>query len=246
MEMPLEQLQRRLCTLHSSSYKFRLRQQAALEGVRVRDGELTPDEEVFYKEVLDDLKEGYGKHYCRIHLWQASAPTVAAVRAELERLDREFEIGLVIVDHTELLGRPNSREQYGVVLNDMIRNLKQLALDFHGGTKLPIVLLHQLNREGRKSAEKADGKYGLYALSHAHEAERSADVVTTSYSSDELRAENAVVIANLKNRDNPRFQPFRATVDPRCLRLYEPPAAIRVAEAGGEADQEALDAVVGM
>ncbi len=233
MEMPLEQLQRRLCTLHSSAATFKLAGKDPLDGCRVRDGELTGDEEVFYKEVLQDLKDEDGsRNYCRLHIWQAPSPSVAAIRTELERLHRTMDIDLVVIDHTELLGRPaNSRDPFGVQLNDMIRGLKQLALHFAGGVKLPVLLLHQLNREGRKRAEKADGKYGLYDLSYANEAERSADVVTTSYASDEMRASHEVVVSNLKNRDNPRFEPVRLSLDPRCLRLYEPlPASERFVE----------------
>lgn len=241
MEMPLDQIQRRICALHTSHPRFRGR--APLSVTKIRDGELSAEEETFYREALTDMASG--PTYARLDLWQASAPTVPAIQAELQRLHREMDIDLVVVDHTELLGRPQSREAYQVVLNDNIRALKQLALSFNDGEGLPILLLHQINREGRKAAERQDGKYGLYNLSYAHEAERSADVVTTCYSDEKLRAEHTIVVANLKNRDNPIFPEVRLTVDPTCMRLYEQPSPGSREEAREEALRDVTMALDG-
>lgn len=243
MEMPRKQLQRRLCTLHSSHLRWRA-EFDPLDGCRVRDGELSADEERFYDTVLDDLRDNPG--YTRCHIWQAESPTVEAIRAELTRMHRDFEVGLVIIDHTELLGFPRGAKDFGVEVNKIIKALKQLALSFDGGKGIPVVLLHQINREGRKSAEKANGKYSLVNLSFAHEAERSADVVTTSYSSEEMRAEKVVELACRKNRDNPMFAPVRLNVDPRCLRIWEPFTPQAAREADCELDPEVEASMEGL
>lgn len=62
-------------------------------------------------------------------------------------------------------------------------------------------------------ADKNGGKFGLHALSWANEAERSADVVTTSYLNDELRAQGETIVCNIKNRENPLFDPVRLSID---------------------------------
>ena len=55
---------------------------------------------------------------------------------------------------------------------------RELALQFPDGG-VPVLALHQTNRQGRDQAKK-DGRYtSTSALSWAHEAERSASVITT-------------------------------------------------------------------
>lgn len=54
----------------------------------------------------------------------------------------------------------------------------------------------------------------------SHNCERSADYVTTSYLNDALREGGVTVICNLKNRDNPLFETFQASVDFDSRRVF--------------------------
>lgn len=78
-------------------------------------------------------------------------------------------------------------------------------------------MLFQTNRDGLDDADKHDGVYKMRALSWASEAERSADVITTTYLDDQVggsyRQNNQTKFSNLKNRDNPLFEPFMASVN---------------------------------
>ena len=67
--------------------------------------------------------------------------------------------------------------------------------------------------EARKRADKGElPVYSPTALSWAHEAERSADVITATYLDDEHRQANRVHIECLKARDTAPFRPFVAKV----------------------------------
>jgi hypothetical protein len=81
-------------------------------------------------------------------------------------------------------------------------------------------LLFQLNRDGKDYADKNNGEYKMRSLSYANEAERSADVITTTYLNKEYRDHNITKFCCLKNRDNPIFDPFEAAVDFTTRRLF--------------------------
>jgi hypothetical protein len=134
-----------------------------------------------------------------------------------------MDVDLVVIDHGGLV-EPNRRHQnYTIEQNSIIRDAKKMALHFGGGKGIPVLLLFQTNRDGFDYATKNDGKYKLRALSYANEAERSADVVSTTYLGEEgstHRENETTMLCNLKNRDNPFFPPFLAKVDFRCRKLY--------------------------
>jgi intein/homing endonuclease len=47
----------------------------------------------------------------------------------------------------------------------------------------------------------------------SHNCEKSADIITTTYLNDDHRRNGTTVFCNLKNRDNPIFEPFVASVN---------------------------------
>jgi hypothetical protein len=104
-------------------------------------------------------------------------------------------------------------------LNSVLRDAKKLALQFNHGEGIPVLCLFQLNRQGRTEADKAEGRYKMNAISYANEAERSADVITTTYLNDMHRQAGTTLFCNLKNRDNPLFEPFEARVNFACRRI---------------------------
>jgi len=54
-----------------------------------------------------------------------------------------------------------------------------------------------------------------------HNCERSADYITTTYLNDELRESGETIMCNLKNRDNPIFNPIILNIDWGSRRLYD-------------------------
>jgi len=220
LEMKYEHIRRLLYVMHSTNAVFRMQGKAPLDYRRVRDGELTPEEEAFFQAVIKDF--GANTEYCDFDTYAPDRDvTMDDVKMETELLHRQKEIGMVVIDHGGLAEARKSKrhKDYTIELNSVIRDAKKLALHFNGGEGIPVLLLFQINRTGKDQADKADGKYRMSALAYANEAERSADVITTTYLNDDLRKKGLVKVSNLKNRDNPLFETFEASVDFTARRI---------------------------
>jgi replicative DNA helicase len=212
LEMTYEQVRRNFVAIHSASAKWeREKLGKALDYRKIRDGELSEEEEAFYQLVLQDWENNPEHYHCQI-VCPDHKVTVSEIRHRSEILHKEFEVGLIVIDHGLLLRPEKEGRDYIVNMNSCMRDAKQMALQFNAGEGVPVLLLWQTSREGKKAADKADGRYALNALAWANEAERSADVVTTTYLDDQRRACGTTLVDCLKNRDNPLFAPFEARV----------------------------------
>lgn len=233
-EMKYEHIRRLIYVLHSANNRWKGLEPAkhqcpacphpALDYRKVRDGELTPEEEVFYQLVIDDFE--HNPEYCHFEVWCPDHDvSIDDVRLQTEMLHKQLEVGFVVLDHGGLMQARSKNSNYGVELNSVLRDSKKFALHFNHGEGVPTLMLFQTNRDGLSDADKNDGIYKMRALSWASEAERSADVVTTTYLDDQLpgggtyRKNNQTKIGNLKNRDNPLFDPFMATVQFKTRRI---------------------------
>ena len=219
LEMPYVQIRRLLYTIHTANKQFEIRGIPALDYRKVRDGDLSPTEEVFFQQTLDDLRDN--PEYCSLELWCPDRDvTIPDIRTYAEIMHKKKEIGLLVIDHGGLVEptRKNFKE-YTIALNSVLRDSKKLALQFNHGEGIPVLMLFQLNRTGKAEADKAEGRYKMSAISYANEAERSSDVITTTYLNDQHRDDETTVFCNLKNRDNPLFKPFLANVSFNCRRI---------------------------
>jgi replicative DNA helicase len=221
-EMGYEHIRRLIYVMHSSHPRWALEGYKALDYRKVRDGDLTPEEEIFYQKVIDDFT--HNPDYCEFHTWAPDHDVdFDEARIEVELLHKQSEIGFTVLDHGGLMEarkKNRSKKDYTIELNTILRDAKKFALHFNHGEGMPTLLLFQINRTGKTEAEKNDGIYkNLQALSYSNEAERSADVVTATYLSQELRAQGQTKFSCLKNRDNPLFEPFLAEVDFTCRRM---------------------------
>ena len=115
--------------------------------------------------------------------------------------------------------------------NEVIRDLKKLAMGFHRGQGIAVVALFQMNREGYKRILKVKEQneasdkdrpalFNETDLSYANEAEKSADIITATWIDDKLKEKNRVQFQNLKSRDQAKFAPFLARVEWPCRRLF--------------------------
>jgi replicative DNA helicase len=221
LEMKYEHIRRLIYVIHTANARFRLMGYPPLDYRKVRDGELTAEEEAIYQAVIKDFATN--PDYCDFDTWAPDSDiTIENMRIEAEMLHQRKEIGMLVVDHGGLAEARKSKKNkdYGVELNSVIRDAKKMALQFNHGEGIPVLLLFQINREGKEYADKNNGEYKMRALAQANEAERSADVITTTYLNAECREHNVTKICCLKNRDNPLFDPFEAAVDFTTRRIF--------------------------
>lgn len=172
--------------------------------------------------------ESWGCEYGRIHIEVADPEksdfTMADLRQKAELLYSQDPFHLVFVDHAGLMSPRKWVSNTTDRLNEIIRDMKRMAMSFNKGQGIPLVALFQINRDGYRAAMKAKTKggiarYDLTHLSYSNECERSADIVTASWMDDDLSKANRVQFQCLKSRDQKPFDIFNARVEWPCRRL---------------------------
>jgi replicative DNA helicase len=219
LEMPYEQVMLMIYVMHTSNGKYTdIRSKdynscAPLDYDKVKAGMLTPEEKSFYEKAINDF--GTNPEYGRFDLWGPDDDVnIDDIQMFTELRHQEAEVHLLVIDHGGLMEARKKRrnKDYTVELNSVLRDTKKMALHFNHGEKVPILLLFQINRDGKDFADKNEGRYKLRALSYANEAERSSDVITTTYLNDEHRKNGTTMFDCLKRRDGIPFQPFIARI----------------------------------
>ena len=275
LEMPYEQVRNILFAMHTAHEKFKAVRHrlgiqndpeatVGLEYGKIRDGTLTPNEEKFLKEYVvpdfDDPANDYGKIHIEVADPEKNDFTIADMRMKAELIYSKSPFSMIIVDHAGLMSPRKWVASTTERQNEVIRDLKKMAMGFHRGQGMAIVVLYQINREGykriTKAQEKAAGKdskgagggsdlppplYSLTDLSYANEAERSSDIITAAWIDDTLREKNLVLFQCLKSRDQAPFKPFYARVEWPCRRIY---TMVEAALPGVEELQSTVDALV--
>jgi replicative DNA helicase len=222
LEMPYEQIRRNIYTVHTANAKWAQMGYAPLDYRKIRDGELTPEEEAFYfNHVIPDFNTNPG--YCHFEVINPDKEmTMADIRMEAELLHKQMELGFVVIDHGQWVeaAKGKKSKDYVIELNSIVRDAKRFAMQFNHNEGIPVCLLWQINREGKDDADKNDGLYKAKALTYANEVEKTADYITTTYLNQDHRRNGTTRFGCLKNRDNPPFQPFDAMVDFTSRRMY--------------------------
>ena len=243
LEMPYMQCQNMVHCMHTFHEKFRdirvkLGIQAAskkqsdgtwvhydrgLDYEKIKNGKLEPHEKEFlFKYVepdLDDASNGYGALHLEVANPDKSDFTVADLRIAAELLYAKDPFRMIIVDHMGLMAPRKWMRSTTENLNEVIRDLKRLAMSFNRGMGIAVLGLFQISREGYKAAEKSDGRYNLTHLSYANECERSSDIVTAGWIDDTLKAQGKLYVQCWKSRDSAPFERFSIRVEWHCRRL---------------------------
>jgi hypothetical protein len=228
--MPYAQCRKIIYAIHSSHEKFAqvrkdLGISKSLDYSQIRDGELPPEARKFmFDHVVPDFNDP-ANNYGHIHIEVADPDkndfNVNDLRSRCELLySKDPAIRMVTIDHAGLMQSRGSYRSTTERLNEVLRDLKRLAMSFNRGAGIAVIALFQISREGFKSAEKNGGRYNLTHLSYANEAERSSDIVTAGWVDTELMESNLVKIQCLKSRDNAPFADFYAGVLWPCRRVH--------------------------
>ena len=241
LEMPYVQCRNMLYTMHTAHEKFApIRQKLGIKGLgleydKVKNGILLPNEEQFLRQyVVPDFNKTstcppLGPHAVEAHDYgdifiEVADPdktdfTMADLRSRAELIYSKTPFSMVTVDHAGLM---SSRKRYGSTteaLNEVVRDLKKMAMGFNRGMGIAVLALAQLSREGYRAAEKNGGKYNLTHLSYANEFERSADILTATWIDDDLRKMNRGILQCLKSRDQAPFDRCPIRVEFSCRRI---------------------------
>jgi len=192
----------------------------------------------------------YGKIHIEVANPDKTDFTVADIQHKAQLIYTKSPFRLLVVDHAGLMASrkwiPSTTER----LNEVVRDMKKLAMSFNRGQGMAVLILFQINREGYKEALKIKKKtgraqYNLTHLSYANECERSGDVVTSSWIDDDLRKNNRVQFQNLKSRDNQPFELFEARVEFHCRKILPCMDLLTFDPEGNEFDRSSVNKAVG-
>ena len=243
LEMTRQQIRNSIFALHSSHPKFG----RSLNYTQIKRGKLVSEDEEFYQEVLDDFENN--PEHCRFEIItpEEGGYGMPQLRTDLNRIHRDADIGLVVIDHMELFEPPIKNQNRGVEVNSSYLALRDMAKNYNDGEGLALLVLHQINRQGKERAAKNDGRYDLSAISWANEAERTSSIVTAGWRDDRLRSTNQVEIQCLKNRDDPAFEPVTLDIHWPSKRLSVSEERQRAIDSmtASEGGWDALDAAMG-
>ena len=191
LEMPYNQCRRIIYAMHGMHGKFKeIRIQLGVQKAngptiglnydRIRDGEMTPAEKTFLlNHVIPDFESGiYGKIHIEVADPDKDDFTVADLKSKAELIHSKSPFSLLFVDHAGLMAPRKWSSSTTERLNEVIRDLKRLAMNFNRGAGMAVVDYFQISREGFKAAEKiaeksngtfGTGPYNLTHLSYANE-----------------------------------------------------------------------------
>lgn len=248
LEMPYEQCRRILFAMHSLHPVFRdirlelgiqkdPRVDVGLDYSDIKHGNLSPQEERFlFEHVVPHFEtgpsvitaDGEPVRHGKIHIEVADPDktdfTMADLRTKAEMLYADSPFQTLFVDHAGLMSPRKWMNSTTERLNEVLRDLKKMAMSFNRGQGMAVVALFQINREGYKRNEAKRDKggvplYNLTDLSYANEAERSSDIVSASWVDMDLMKKGRAQFQCLKSRDQAPFEPFYVRVEWPCRRM---------------------------
>ncbi len=140
---------------------------------KIERGQLTRDEHEVFLEVLNDIRTNpeYGKFFLFAFPYGA---TPSLIFNKFAGYDQIIPLGLGVVDYLGLMSSDRMRVSRREELDDLIRQVKAMALSFGGGRGLPLEVGYQTNRQSYEQARR-DGYYTLSCFAESSEAEKSAD-----------------------------------------------------------------------
>lgn len=164
------------------------------------DAEFTDKEYRVFEKTVEDLKTN--KSYGPITYWQANSGTrMSDVRAMLDYYSQRHPVEVVMLDHTQLFKPSSRQESKSEDLAEVIRECKQISLDFNGNRGVWFIACHQIKREGWEDAQKR-GYYVMSDMGGTSESEKSADVVLWLWRDDDMIDMHEIRMGIAKDRWN--------------------------------------------
>jgi hypothetical protein len=174
-----------------------------------KTGNLGSDSLEVLKNTLQDM-DSRKNDYGFFHLVQIpSNATTDFVAAALASYQTKFNVDLCILDSIHLLTPKKTRQSSYAELDDILIEIKHIAVSHNKGKGVPLASPWHCNRSSWEKA-KEDGKYTKASLAKTSEAERQADVIVSILKEDgEKRIKGSII----KNRDGEELDEFYLEYD---------------------------------
>ena len=165
--------------------------EAQVDSMKVRTGKLDTDDWVKLGKASGDLAE------TPIYIDDAPGLSPVELRAKCRKAKLEKDIGLVVVDHMQLMESNRSNLSPIQAMSEISRSLKILAKELN----IPVIALSQLSRAAE---QRPDHRPMLSDLRESGSIEQDADIVMFLYRDDyynpETEKKNVAEVIIAKNR----------------------------------------------
>ena len=165
--------------------------EAQVDSMKVRTGKLDTDDWVKLGKASGDLAE------TPIYIDDAPGLSPVELRAKCRKAKLEKNIGLVVVDHMQLMEASKSNLSPIQAMSEISRSLKILAKELN----VPVIALSQLSRAAE---QRPDHRPMLSDLRESGSIEQDADIVMFLYRDDyynpETEKKNVAEVIIAKNR----------------------------------------------
>lgn len=139
---------------------------ARIDSRRIMTGQLRDMEEVNkLAAVLPIIRERN-----RLRIYDRGTITLGRLRAMVQKIQRDADLGLVVVDYIQLMGDDNASDNRNLEIGRLSRGLKLMARQ----TETPFLVISQMSRDIEKRANK---RPLLSDLRDSGSLEQDADVV---------------------------------------------------------------------
>jgi replicative DNA helicase len=205
-EMQMEQIQALVYSRHSLTVNKALcvanDGELGFEHDDLSRGRLEGETLELFKALVKDIGDGratgrYGKIYV---FGTVQSDTVQSIRVKCQMLRQQFPIDLIIIDYATLLSPRRPRGSKTEEMSEIMRDIKQLALNFNNGEGAAVVTAHQISRKGRDDAVKRGGYYILSDLADTSGAERNMDGVLWVLRDEDNKERSTAWLGCSKNR----------------------------------------------
>jgi hypothetical protein len=193
--------------IHSEHPKFGRKYK--LSKKRFEEGQFTPEEEVFFREVLQDFEENSpGRLIIRQPTDGSSWPTIKMMA---EVVNQTTPIDLFLIDYLTICATSsrNSKEEH----ENNIKDAKQFALQMGDGRGCVVLTPVQGNRKGWEAAIEAGGHWDMTGVYEYSEFDKSVDLMLTVLIDKEVFGdEDLIGIGSAKSRRSKEIEVFTAPV----------------------------------
>lgn len=225
LEMPLRDLLVQFVSLHSTNPKFK--NPFGVKSTGIYNGELSKEDLIKLEEVTTDYSNS--SQFGINHILQLPfGSTVSSLKEKLVYLNSLFKIDCLYLDYTALL-KPEFVKHSTVAETTQVANdLKSMALGFNDGEGLAVVAAHQVSRDARQRAEKAEIKRYDYAfLADSAGVERAADVILWILRTTEMQEQREIKMGVNKFRRGKTIPDFRLREYYDCSKIESMVASVQ-------------------
>lgn len=195
-----------ICSLSNDP---KLGKASGLESSKIKEGKLSPTDEIIYARLLNDVATN--PDYGVLDIQQVpSNVTVQYCLSKAEEINKSVKLDYIMFDYLQLFMSKSKRSSRREEIEEILKDAKAGCLTFDNGRGIIGFAAHQIREEAYKRVTLDDSNfYQINDFSDTNEAGKSADTAVMIYRNPQLEQANELALKVVKNRDGETTDIFR-------------------------------------